>query len=147
MLGKEPNKWLQGLHAPCYLPYNGTARKYPRFKPRHSEKKNHLTGTLFEVWALFDTLNNRKHSEPSPKNSGKTELLDVVHSFLHRHQATYNCMSTKNKMVCWNSSMMMHDINLQHLWDRIHRKAHVRLYVNWPLNTSIAMLTESAKQP
>jgi len=22
---------------------------------------------------------------------------------------------------------MKHDINLQHLWDRMHRKAHVRL--------------------
>jgi hypothetical protein len=28
----------------------------------------------------------------------------------------------------------------------MHRTAHARLYVNWPLNTSIRMLTENAKQ-
>jgi hypothetical protein len=52
-------------------------------------------------------------------------------------------MSTKNEMFCGNSSVMMYDINLQYIRYRMHRRAHVRLYVNWPLNTSIPMLTES----
>jgi len=38
---------------------------------------------------------------------------------------------------------MLHDLNLQQLWDGMQCKAHVRRYVNWLLNTCIAMWTEA----
>jgi len=103
-----------------------TVCKYPRFMVRNLKKILHA-GTLCAVWALFDTLNIHKHSETTPIKTGHSALLDVVYSLLCWHQVTYNCMSTKNEMFWWNSSIMKHDINLQHLWDRMHRKAHVRL--------------------
>jgi hypothetical protein len=43
--------------------------------------------------------------------------------------------------------MMVYHIKLQQLSNGMHRKTHVQSYVNWHLNTSIPMLTESSKQP
>jgi len=53
---------------------------------RNSGGKNHFTETLFAVWALFDTLNIRKNSKPTPNKTSKPELLEVVYSLLRWHQ-------------------------------------------------------------
>ena len=149
MLGKESNKILRRLLAPFYLLYSGTLCKYPRFMIRNSGENSYMQ----ERCLYFDPCLTHPTFLSTP--SHLQTRLSILHCWIWfilvvyfaDIRVTYSCMLTKNEMVCWNSSMMMHDINLQHLWDGMHSKPHVRLYVNWTHNTSIPMLPERAKYP